>query len=1003
MVVSRREIEFRKSRPGVTITETQARRLASQLRGIPAKELLNAGFSDANVNLILAFETQGARRLREERIRVKKSDRFLRERALNLREIANREKLIQKAERGERITIADYRQAGLSQKEIANIGKETFKLRAEAIQRFKDLEKERKKAETLVSRKKTFDETLGTRLKNKVSTPKRAQEQKIKEIQAKATKQKIEQFLRASIVDLNREISSKKDLDKLRLDIKNLEKAIAKQSTPERQARITLAKAKEREKFLNKTQKVTLEQVVKARDPVKAREYIKNVKKYEKGFSKKDFEAFDKTLLKFGKDVLKGGGDAVQLYASTLILNPYQYGRNLVKRGLWSNNLSRNPVLVDVIKLGTSTVKIAKFVAKNPQLALLLVGAGAVNMQQSLEADFKKNPTRTFSRLIAEWYGPQAILKGGKLAIQLISKLRPSYASFNNGKLTLRKEPEEKFKVRGKTRFLQERVKKASLKRPLGSAIDFLKGRKAGQFKRFTKDPGLILKEQTVKSGASPLSKQALLEGQEITAVNASAEQLTSFIKRKQIVRKPIPGESSFPATVRKILLKFDNGIKLSKREFAFINKWLQKNVAPNITLLERSLYADPKSGFRTSRLGITKERTATLRDILKGRATFKSAQPQVLIFENAKVARFPKYLADIKKKLLADKKLTTTETNRLIAFQIKTGSGKFKPIGSTIYKGGVELEVTLAPGELIKRIKQVGFTYIQGKKVTFVTAEVWKPPKTITSKLKKAQEGKLTPSQVTALEKSLSKKLGRSIRVETPDIRTRVRSGENKPVIRVTSKGLRALRAIPRQVKRVKGTRPSRVKTTRKIKRVTTRAKPKPSPRVKARPTPRPKPRPTPRPSPRARARVVARPRPKPTPRPVRGGSTTPPPGGGGVPKIRFNTKGLQKKGSRQGYIIKIKKGNKIIRQTEIPLPRIRAENLGRRIIDNSPRASFSLVPKGKTDIVDVKVKKLQSKFRLKRSKGTKVLKYVEKRKFRIDRKGEKKGLKKVKRGKKK
>ena len=118
-------------------------------------------------------------------------------------------------------------------------------------------------------------------------------------------------------------------------------------------------------------------------------------------------------------------------------------------------------------------------------------------------------------------------------------------------------------------------------------------------------------------------------------------------------------------------------------------------------------------------------------------------------------------------------------------------------------------------------------------------------------------------------------------------------------------------------------------------------------------------------------------------------------------IPKLRIKLGKVQRKGSRQAYIIRIKEGNKIIAQSDIPLPRNRATNLMRTRLDNSPRASGDLVPRGKTDIVDVQKAVLTKKFREKRSKKTKVLRNVEKRKYRIDKPGERKGLKKTKRNK--
>lgn len=113
------------------------------------------------------------------------------------------------------------------------------------------------------------------------------------------------------------------------------------------------------------------------------------------------------------------------------------------------------------------------------------------------------------------------------------------------------------------------------------------------------------------------------------------------------------------------------------------------------------------------------------------------------------------------------------------------------------------------------------------------------------------------------------------------------------------------------------------------------------------------------------------------------------------GVPILIFiRLKGLKRKGSRQGFIIRIKQGNRIIAESKSTLPRKRAINFMRRRLDNTPQASGEIVRKGKTSIVDVKKTILGNKFRPKRSKDPKVRIQVEKRKFRLDTRGETKGL---------
>ena len=477
------------------------------------------------------------------------------------------------------------------------------------------------------------------------------------------------------------------------------------------------------------------------------------------------------------------------------------------------SNMVALTIAKTILSLGVGSVDLAIALRKDPVGTMKSIPP---NVWISVKQDFAraKGSSTGALNVAVEYATLGGILKGiGKVTgstIRTVSKIKPSYVKEVGGKFVLRKEPTEILKVRGRERLLKARVQRPSIKRPFSSVSDFIKGRKPGQFKKFTRDPGLILRKQTVATGASPLSAQARLAGQEVTAVNAAAMQLTSWIRRKQIIRKPIPGEANFPIKIKNLLKKFDSGKSLATREFAEVNLWLQKNVAPNITLLERSLYLDPTSGLRISRLGIQPTRTATFRDILRGNFRLWNAagKPQVLIFENAKVTKFPKSLDKIKRKLLANKQLTATETNQLIRWQVQTGSGKFKPIGSTIYNKGKELEITLAPGEMIKRIKQVGFTFINGKKVTFVTAKIFKPTKILSNQIKKANQGKLSKTQLSSLEKSLSKKLGRRVRIETPTLRKISqrdirRADQNIPVLRIRGSGIFASRLIRTNVRR--------------------------------------------------------------------------------------------------------------------------------------------------------------------------------------------------------
>jgi len=520
-------------------------------------------------------------------------------------------------------------------------------------------------------------------------------------------------------------------------------------------------------------------------------------------------KAVPEILVSFGKS-LGSGAVKIPLYAideagyiSSIRYNPSNkklyipqgtkaISTNFGKLSKWVNyDFKSNPAKDEDIKnvVITSVLVLAASPALAAYGGLEAEALIVRNFQAEALQNVIKNPT------------PQNIAATGLLISGDVFKVSNSLATkkLENGKIVLRKAPEEIFTRKAKEIYLKSRVKPFSIKRPFSSAADFLKGRKPGQFKSFTKDKGLILKSQTVANSAKSLSEQTKFAGKTVTAVNAAAEQLTSWIRRKKIIRKPIPGENVFPVKIKGLLKKFDNGKRLTNKEFANVNSFLQKKVAPNITLLERSLYASPTSGLRINRLGISAERPATLRDIVRGNFKLRGSKPQVLVFENAKIANFPKSLSDIKSKLLRDKPLTTAETNRLIRWQVKTGSGKFKPIGSTIYQGGRELEITIAPGEYIKRVKKYGSVIIDGQKVTIVKAEIFKPSRELARRIKLANEGKLSKIGLKNIEKKLSKELGRNVRIETPKTRG-VRFRDNVPVLRIDiSRRLRNVSGIIR------------------------------------------------------------------------------------------------------------------------------------------------------------------------------------------------------------
>lgn len=449
-----------------------------------------------------------------------------------------------------------------------------------------------------------------------------------------------------------------------------------------------------------------------------------------------------------------------------------------------------------------------------------------------------------------------------------------------------------------------------------------------------------------------PLSKQVKLAGTRITAVSAQADALLRLVRRQRIIRKPIPGEEKLSTATKNLLKGFDEG-RLSKQGLTNLERRIQKETGQG-GLLERSFFADPRGRIRTRRLGLegptikqqikklkskpnlTNKELQKLKELVEENrlinrlatfftedVTFIKPKPQILVFENVRVQNLPKALSKIESKLKAGKTLTSQEANQLLKFQLEP-SGKFKPIGAL----SKESEVTLAPGEITKRIKTIGFVNVGGKRVPLVAAKVVKPTQNLKKLIKEFNSGKITNKNLKKLKKQLNKETGFKNALERRTSTSR-RIPEPKRVIR-----------LPKPVIRTR-TRPGkrRKKTIRRpvIKRITRRPTPRrPLPRrltggVRARPRP-------------AVRRVTIKPpiRTPPRVRPRRLSLT------GKPPKIRFKKRGVfpklspRKGGSYNVFarpLKRTKKGKKPkqVKINLVPLSKRSAKNLRSFVVDQS------------------------------------------------------------------
>ena len=411
----------------------------------------------------------------------------------------------------------------------------------------------------------------------------------------------------------------------------------------------------------------------------------------------------------------------------------------------------------------------------------------------------------------------------------------------------------------------------------------------------------------SVKKLAEPLSKQARLAGKRVLAVSAQADRLVNLIRTKRVVRKPIPGEANLSPEIRRLLRRFDRG-RITRNELIRLQR--------EVPLLERSFFADPRGRFRPSRLG-PKQKDASLKDFFKGDITFRASKPQILVFENVKIAKFPKNLKDVEKALKIGKTLSTSQARRLLAFQTKKG-GKFKPIGALTK----EPEITLAPGEIIKKVKAVGTVLINGRRIQIVEAKVVKPKPATKKLIQKAKAGKITSKELKTLRGKLKKETGFNPLMGR-------RRGKPRPRARLPK---RILARPPKRIPKKTGILPLPIRIERPPRKA----------RVPKRPTKRP-PRGTPRPLRKARAPkrpTKAPPRkprvPKRPPRPP----IVPPRG-----RIKKRRKISRRKKPQQSYKVlvrplKKRKGQKrpkLIKASKVPLKKSVAKDLRNFLADTS------------------------------------------------------------------
>ena len=444
----------------------------------------------------------------------------------------------------------------------------------------------------------------------------------------------------------------------------------------------------------------------------------------------------------------------------------------------------------------------------------------------------------------------------------------------------------------------------------------------------------------------STIAKQLSLAGKRVTAISSQADNLLTLFKTRRIVRKPLGVtkagkkiEEALGTRGKRLLKKLDSGI-ITKSELILLDKFIRAKRGKGI--LERAFFADPTGKIRPSRLGILKPKKRGFRkafdDFFVEDITLRRKKPQLLLFPDTRIAKFPKTLSNIKRKLERGQELTKAESARLLQFQIEKG-GKFKPLGFI----SRESEITLAPGEIIKKVKKVGVTIINGEPVPIIKAEIFKATGKTKTLLSKFNQNRITPRELRLLDRLLKKKTKFDFRLSSLSrgkrvVNVRGLSGAiSTTVLRRSSFGHSISRISPRPSSRF---RPSR------------RPSPRPSPRF--RPSPRPRPRPRPRP--------LVRP----------------------VLPLSGRKKKVPRERLEQGFRVLGKEGKRFIELSKKRLSKRDAFDRGAFAVQNTTSRTFQVLPAGRSKQLGTIQKKERGEFRKNRKDF---------RRFRII-KGKKKGL---------
>lgn len=486
------------------------------------------------------------------------------------------------------------------------------------------------------------------------------------------------------------------------------------------------------------------------------------------------------------------------------------------------------------------------------------------------------------------------------------------------------------------------------------------------------------------------IRKQIKLAGKKVDAISSQADALLTILSGRKLIKKPVGDTSKLSKKGATLLEKFDKG-KLSAEQVVLLDRELKKAGIKGI--LERSFFADPRGRIRPSRLGLKgKTPKANVLDFLLGNVKFKSNKPQILFFRDVKISSYPKRLQPVVQKIKRGKKLNYNEYKSLLNWQIKT-SGQFKPLGFI----SRESEITLAPGEIIKKRKTLGKIEVNGKLVPITEVEILKLSGDLKKLVLDFRKGKLGKKQASKLDSLLKRETGLDYKIRSYYTKGKKYVNPYKGLARLgyvvySSKklyrGSKVSKIVASSIvssltrsklsKKSKVSNVTRTSKTSKASKVIKRSKvsktSKTSRVSKTSKTSKPS-------SPTRSIKINIPSKPKYIPK---------------TKTISFKTK------TPRGYTYAAKyayrrKGKRVISRTNYTLNRALREAIKR--VDKSTARSFEVRAVGLTKTKDIKAPASLKKFRMRRGKDPRVLIFVEKAKYAIDSPQEKRQLRSAKR----